>query len=145
MMQLPKLHVSGNAYMTMPASLPSIGALREIQDAGFPIGRFEPFTLVISWKWPQDVRDWTSMETPDGEKSAMLCSYAFEAMLDLADTISKHKDVAALLGPVWMMDRRVDWEYAHVLDNAVLQQDLVKLRRLYGAVLETHVTEQEAL
>eukprot|EP00929_Paragymnodinium_shiwhaense_P055528 TRINITY_DN27814_c0_g1_i1.p1 TRINITY_DN27814_c0_g1~~TRINITY_DN27814_c0_g1_i1.p1 ORF type:complete len:999 (-),score=104.44 TRINITY_DN27814_c0_g1_i1:154-3150(-) len=143
--QLPALHVSGDAYATMPASLPSIASLREIEKTGFPMGRFEPFTLVVAWKWPQDVREWATLKMPNGLKSAMLCSYAFEAMLDLADSVWQLDSVAALLGPVWMIDTRVDWEYAHTLNSAVLQAHLVKLRKLYGAILETHITEQEAV
>jgi len=146
LIHLPQLHASADAYAMLPSTLPSIEATRAVVAEGFPFGRFEPFTVVVDWKEWQDTKDWhDTMTLPNGNVSSMLCKFAFESMLDLSDMMDSYGNISTMLGPTWMMDKRIGWNEAHKMYNAMPGSGHMEDRRLYTAILTTHVTENAAV
>eukprot|EP00928_Gymnodinium_smaydae_P071055 TRINITY_DN54736_c0_g1_i1.p1 TRINITY_DN54736_c0_g1~~TRINITY_DN54736_c0_g1_i1.p1 ORF type:complete len:891 (+),score=165.45 TRINITY_DN54736_c0_g1_i1:72-2744(+) len=139
---LPWLYATGDAYQLLPASLPSISALREIQAAGFPAGRLEPFLVEFRFRAPQDMM---GLELLPEQSSAMMSPPAFNAMLEASDRIFAMKEVASVLGPTWLMNERVDWNTAKSMLTAVAPAEALKKRTLYEMVLSMHVKDQAAV
>lgn len=145
-MQVLQLRASADAYELLPQDLPSVRAIQLMDEKGIPPGRFEPYTLVVNWRKEKDVSGWSTLEFKPGQKSAMLCQYAFEVLLNLCDRALAAGHVSGMLGPTWIMNERVDWQYAHTLQLLTPPNPhWQKLRPVYAAVLQTHVTPQFAV
>eukprot|EP00929_Paragymnodinium_shiwhaense_P009459 TRINITY_DN11363_c0_g3_i1.p1 TRINITY_DN11363_c0_g3~~TRINITY_DN11363_c0_g3_i1.p1 ORF type:complete len:921 (+),score=158.34 TRINITY_DN11363_c0_g3_i1:82-2844(+) len=145
MLSVQWLHTSADSYAMLPHTLPSVQGLRAITDSGFSAGRFDPYTVVVSNKVPVDATNWPSIRMPNEKSSAFLTEEAFEDLLELADAFQELGHVASMIGPVYLMDQRVDFQYGHVLRRAVMQPKLRQLRHMYEAMLQTHVKENSAV
>eukprot|EP00929_Paragymnodinium_shiwhaense_P120763 TRINITY_DN92803_c0_g1_i1.p1 TRINITY_DN92803_c0_g1~~TRINITY_DN92803_c0_g1_i1.p1 ORF type:complete len:956 (-),score=111.98 TRINITY_DN92803_c0_g1_i1:709-3576(-) len=148
-----RFHPTADIYAIMPASLPSVLAMRELQQAEFPMGRFEPYLLVISRRDinddPSTYRD--SLKLPGNKTSAVLTPYAFNAVKELSTSVGEVHGLAGTVGATQLADRPVDWHLAKALlgSNLGAIKKLVngsgnpfQLRRLYDVVMATHVKEQ---
>merc|ERR1712232_166322 len=130
--------------MGLPDTLHSVKAMRFIEAKGFPLGRFDPYTLVISYRGPHPVPEKTALTLPSGGKSVMMTPYAFEAMVQLNRRIVTVGKIAGRIGPVQMMNTSIDWELAREMTRNVAPRELHQLRSLYIVMLRTQVSQQFA-
>jgi len=73
------------------------------------------------------------------DRGMVLMPSGFNAMLDLCDTLQGVGGVSSMLGPSWALHTKVDWVTAVGLNLNP------KLKNLYRALLQTHVTGRRAL
>eukprot|EP00927_Polykrikos_kofoidii_P016446 TRINITY_DN17449_c0_g1_i2.p1 TRINITY_DN17449_c0_g1~~TRINITY_DN17449_c0_g1_i2.p1 ORF type:complete len:899 (-),score=116.24 TRINITY_DN17449_c0_g1_i2:119-2815(-) len=139
---VPQTRATADAYEMLPEDLPSIRAARLMHEKGLPQGRFDPFTIVIDWRHHPDISSWNTLTYKPGQKSSMLCQFAFEAVYELCALAVEMDGVSSALGPTWLMNEPVDWQYAHTLTSPTINAHWQKLQPIYAAVLQTHVTEQ---
>jgi uncharacterized membrane protein YdfJ with MMPL/SSD domain len=143
-MQVPKLRSSADTYAMLPDTMPSMRAMRAIEHKDFPLGRFDPYTLIVSYTRDTHEDDAAGV-LPSGKKSSMLTPYAFRAMMDLIQQVQKVGHVAGVIGPVQMMNTTVDWDFATKIEGHSIDQDARGLRTMYKAMLSTHVNERNAV
>eukprot|EP00929_Paragymnodinium_shiwhaense_P096808 TRINITY_DN5850_c0_g1_i5.p1 TRINITY_DN5850_c0_g1~~TRINITY_DN5850_c0_g1_i5.p1 ORF type:complete len:940 (-),score=212.46 TRINITY_DN5850_c0_g1_i5:738-3557(-) len=147
-----QLHQTADTYAFLPTNMPSIQALRVVADAEFPIGRFQPYFLVVSKKKVDDDSDMDrSLELPGKKKSVMMTPYAFKAMSVLIDDVKQAGNVDGVLGPTQLVDTPIDWHYAKtILSNNMTNikklttapRKPFQVHRLYDVVMSSHVKEQ---
>eukprot|EP00929_Paragymnodinium_shiwhaense_P096806 TRINITY_DN5850_c0_g1_i3.p1 TRINITY_DN5850_c0_g1~~TRINITY_DN5850_c0_g1_i3.p1 ORF type:complete len:943 (-),score=182.16 TRINITY_DN5850_c0_g1_i3:450-3278(-) len=149
-----QLHQTGDTYGFMPTTLPSIQALRAVSDAEFPVGRFQPYLLIVSRKDLDDDRGLEdSLTLPGKKKSAMMTPYAFHAMSELVTSVQQVGNVAGVLGATHLVDTPIDWHYA----EALLSNNMARIKklttpprtpfqthRLYDIIMASHVKERYA-
>jgi uncharacterized membrane protein YdfJ with MMPL/SSD domain len=141
--QVPKLRSSADTYAMLPDTMPSIQAMRAIEHKEFPLGRFDPYTIVISRRDHEE--DTAALVLPTGRRSAMLTPYAFRAMVDLCDEVRTVGDIAGVIGPVQMMNTKVDFLMAKNISADRGDQAARQMQKLYRMMLRTHVNEQSAV
>jgi predicted RND superfamily exporter protein len=141
MLQVRRIRTSADAFEMLPETLPSIQAMHFIQSKGFPLGRFEPYTLVISYRGPHEI-DRTALSLPSGMKSCMLTPDAFEAMAQLDRRVSRVGQIAGRIGPVQMMNASIDYEQARSLIRNLAPPRMHKLRSLYMLMLRIQASPQ---
>eukprot|EP00928_Gymnodinium_smaydae_P031951 TRINITY_DN23281_c0_g2_i1.p1 TRINITY_DN23281_c0_g2~~TRINITY_DN23281_c0_g2_i1.p1 ORF type:complete len:897 (+),score=94.43 TRINITY_DN23281_c0_g2_i1:201-2693(+) len=145
LLQLPRLHCTADSYAMLPETMPSVHAMRIVDRAGFPIGRFQPYEIVFKTDFPPP-RRWEKrkFKLPFKRTSAMLTEQAFNAMLELAKEVNATGGVAAMLGPVWLMDKPIDFETASDLHIKQMLAHHPLLNKLYTEVLFLQIHRQSA-
>eukprot|EP00929_Paragymnodinium_shiwhaense_P012797 TRINITY_DN120695_c0_g1_i1.p1 TRINITY_DN120695_c0_g1~~TRINITY_DN120695_c0_g1_i1.p1 ORF type:complete len:930 (-),score=118.60 TRINITY_DN120695_c0_g1_i1:83-2872(-) len=148
------LHQTSDIYSMLPTTLPAVRALREIQAAGIPVGRFEPYFLIISKRQVEEDVDMAhSLPLPGKKKSAVLTPYTFGAMSQLVTSVQEVGNLAGVLGPTHLVDTAVDWHFAEALVSSNMStikklapagSNAFQLHRLFGIVLAMQVKERYA-
>ncbi|CAK9001504.1 unnamed protein product [Durusdinium trenchii] len=119
--QLPKLHGTADIYAALPRDMPSVLAMRELARE-FPGGQFDPYFVVLTG-------------------DTLISEEGYKAMLQLCGML-QNVGVDSILGPVYLLDRSVDWQTSQRWQSVLAPSEI---HQTYRTVMASHVNGSAVL